>query len=778
MKRSRGARALACSPDTPAGVPGLAGGHAVRRDRAARTSACATSILILYLLTAPLFGQQQNVPHVGFVYPAGGRQGSTLEVTVGGQFLNNANTAFITGSGVDVSVMEFIRPLTPAQAQEAREQVQKLNQKRQSPGGLTPEEIKTLMGLQEKLQDVQRRNQFPALAEKVIVKVVIAPDAAPGRRELRLGAQQGLTNPLIFTVGNLPEFSRPFQHVPPAFAVANGATPPARPVNRPVSTAMDVTLPAVLNGQVMPATTDQYRFHAGKGQHLVAEVEARELMPYISDAVPGWFQAAITLRGSDGKEIASADHYRFHPDPVIEYDVPADGDYSLEIHDSIYRGREDFVYRITLGQLPYITDIFPLGGRTGAKTQIHLAGWNLPQSSLPADVKSKPGEVRAISVAGSNSLPFAWDTLPEVAAQDSANRREKAQRIKLPVIVNGRLAHAGDSQFFRFDGHAGQEIVAEVLARRLGSPLDSTLRLTDAAGKELAFNDDFEDKSVGLLTHQADSRILIKLPSDGSYYLQLADNERKGGVEYAYRLRISQPRPDYDLRVTPSSVNMRAGSTMPITVYAIRHDGFAGEIALALKDPSGFTLTGAAIPSGQDKVRITLTSPRGQPGKPFTLQLEGRATIAGKEVRHNAVPAEDMMQAFAYHHLVAEQAWMIRIIGAGQGAAALHAAGDSGVKLRAGATTAIQIVVPPRLMDGMVLTLDDPPEGISIQEVRPDANGMAILLRADAKAKAGLKGNLIVDAYVDRIVTQQNGPSRRNRNLLGTLPAIPFEVTQ
>ena len=216
---------------------------------------------------------------------------------------------------------------------------------------------------------------------------------------------------------------------------------------------------------------------------------------------------------------------------------------------------------------------------------------------------------------------------------------------------------------------------------------------------------------------------------------------------------------------------------MPITIYAIRRDGFAGDIALELKDAAGFALTGAAIPSGQDKIRATLTSPRGQPGKPFTLQLEGRAAIAGKEIRHNAVPAEDMMQAFFYHHLVPEQSWMVRIIGAGQGAAVLRAAGgEAPVKLHSGAATPLAIVVPARLMDGLVLALNDPPDGISIQEVRPDANGMAILLRADGKAKAGLKGNLIVDAFVDRIVTPQNGPARKNRNLLGTLPAIPFEV--
>jgi len=48
--------------------------------------------------------------------------------------------------------------------------------------------------------------------------------------------------------------------------------------------------------------------------------------------------------------------------------------------------------------------------------------------------------------------------------------------------------------------------VIEVFARRLNSPLDSILQLTDAQGKQIAANDDYEDKGYGLTTHHADSR--------------------------------------------------------------------------------------------------------------------------------------------------------------------------------------------------------------------------------------------------------------------------------
>ena len=206
------------------------------------------------------------------------------------------------------------------------------------------------------------------------------------------------------------------------------------------------------------------------------------------------------------------------------------------------------------------------------------------------------------------------DTLPEVMQKEPNNGIKKAQKIKIPLIVNGRIDRPDDVDVFRFEGHAGEEIVAEVFARRLDSPLDSVLKLTDAKGKQLAMNDDFEDQAAGLITHQADSRIQYKLPANGTYYLHLADSEHKGGAEYAYRLHVTHPKADFELRVTPASISARAGRSAPIAVYAVRKDGFTGDIALSLKNaPPGFVLDGALIILGnQDKLRLTLTMPKGR----------------------------------------------------------------------------------------------------------------------------------------------------------------------
>ena len=156
------------------------------------------------------------------------------------------------------------------------------------------------------------------------------------------------------------------------------------------------------------------------------------------------------------------------------------------------------------------------------------------------------------------------------------------------------------------------------------------LKLTDAAGKRLAFNDDHEDKGDGLSTHHADSLIHFTLPANGTYYLHLGDAQHQGGPEYAYRLRISPPRPDFALRVVPSRINARAGRYNPITIFALRKDGYDGPIALRLKDaPEGFSLGGGLVPAGRTRYGVTLLVPPTSSEKLASLDVEGRARSPG-----------------------------------------------------------------------------------------------------------------------------------------------------
>ncbi len=152
---------------------------------------------------------QQIVPHIGYVYPAGGRQGATFEVTVGGQFLDGVTNAYVSGAGVQARVVEHVKPLTPAQFNDLRDKLKELLDKRaaaakqqRSRGGegesqastkvtWTAEDEKMVAEIREKIANFVRRPANPAIAETVTLQVTMAPDAEPGERELRLGTPLG-----------------------------------------------------------------------------------------------------------------------------------------------------------------------------------------------------------------------------------------------------------------------------------------------------------------------------------------------------------------------------------------------------------------------------------------------------------------------------------------------------------------------------------------------------------------------------------------------------------
>jgi hypothetical protein len=380
----------------------------------------------------------------------------------------------------------------------------------------------------------------------------------------------------------------------------------------------------------------------------------------------------------------------------------------------------------------------------------------------------------------SNRIPFAFDLLPECGEQEPNDSESTAQLLELPIMVNGRIAQPGDHDIFAFRGSAEQQIVAEVYARRLDSPLDSVLKLTDAGGHQIAFNDDHEDKGSGLNTHHADSYIMTTLTNAAIFYLHLSDAQRQGGESYAYRLRISGSQPDFALRVAPSSINVRAGLSVPITVYALRKDGFTNEISLALdQGPAGLSLGGARIPANQDQVRLTLSATSIPPTNPATISIEGRAMINGRRVSHAAVPAEDMMQAFAYHHLVPAKELKVAVIGRGMLRGGLRLLGPTPVRIPAGGTARVRIAGPAAVLsDRFDLDLADPPEGISLEKKNPTSDGTELVFQSDvSKTRARLQGNLIVSIVSGNARAQKTKKQANQRRVVvGTLPAIPFEV--
>ena len=491
--------------------------------------------------------------------------------------------------------------------------------------------------------------------EFVFAEITVAPDAKPGRREIRVITKRGVSNPLSFYIGQVPEVARkPMKTMKLPVLGKEQLAQRKRPREEE---ELRVTVPCTMNGQLAAGEKNRYRFQASKGQRLVISARARDLIPYVPDGVPGWCQTVLKLRDASGKELAYNDDFRSNPDPLIYFEVPEDGEYLLSINEALFRGRESFVYRITIGELPFVTSIFPLGGRVGEPVQLEMNGWNLEKTTLtPPPKDAKPGQHLLAATNGklvANYVPFALDTLPECLDKEPNDCSTNAQKVTFPVIINGRMDRPGDWDIFEVEGKAGETIVAEVFARRLGSPMDSFLKVTGADGKIIALNDDHYDAASGLNTDHADSYLMVKLPAAGKYFIHLGDTRRQGGKEYGYRLRISQPQPDFVLRLIPSRIVMPSKGSASVTVFAMRKDGFDGPITLKFKDlPQGFESPGATLAAKQESVGLSLKTSLTETEKPVNLTVVGTVKIGDQEIVREAVPAEDKMQAFLWRQLL------------------------------------------------------------------------------------------------------------------------------
>ena len=108
----------------------------------------------------------------------------------------------------------------------------------------------------------------PAIAETVTLQITSPPTPSPATASCGW-KRPGLTNPLVFCVGQLPEFSTPKKDGYASLQPPTTQQPDMRRSRcRRSSTARSC-----------PAASIAIRFQARKGQRLVVAAGARELIP-------------------------------------------------------------------------------------------------------------------------------------------------------------------------------------------------------------------------------------------------------------------------------------------------------------------------------------------------------------------------------------------------------------------------------------------------------------------------------------------------------------------
>mgnify|MGYP002624493214 FL=1 len=153
--------------------------------------------------------------------------------------------------------------------------------------------------------------------------------------------------------------------------------------------------------------------------------------------------------------------------------------------------------------------------------------------TLPAETPVGTVPIVATTPAGESKV---YD-LHVIAAADLVDEKgpndgfKSSQPIELSKTVRGHIRSNNEVDVFQFTGKAGQKIICEVMASRLGSAVDPLLTLYDAGGNFVAMQDD-ADKS-------RDAILSATLAADGVYFLVMQDALDRGEATHPYLLRVS-----------------------------------------------------------------------------------------------------------------------------------------------------------------------------------------------------------------------------------------------
>ena len=529
----------------------------------------------------------------GYLFPAGGQAGTTVEIEAGGLNINKATKVMFSHSGIKGEVI----PVVESAANRRR---------------------------RRRLTD----QSSPQLADKVKIKISIAENVPCGLYDLRLQSPKGLSNKLPFEVSSYPNF---IEEKRSSLKRPNKVT----------------TLPAVLCGYVAPGEVDYFRFTGKKGETIVASVKGRQLVPYIADAVPGWFQPVIKIVDSKGKEVAFSDDYYHYVDPVIMVSLPKDDDYTLMIHDAIYRGREDFNYRIQLGVIPFVTGRYPAYGVAGKKIKQQIEGVNLDKTKSVAKVNKEGYHTLSYtnSVGTSNAVPFY--ALPK--GIKLIHSPKNGATLSIYSAITDSLTSKEPIKRYKIEAEKRVPIIVELIGRRNGSRIDAVMRLRDRFGNIVAEVDDTEDPIQGLITFHADPVLKYTPKINGDMFLEVEDLHRGYGKDYHYLLRQHSQMPSFNAFVSPAYITTPSGGTSQFRVDV--KGKLRRPANLVIKGlPKSFTTSSLKLRGGR-RWDVSITTPKGTLVKRYPIELKMEYPV-GKGVREQAkvLPVDKMMQAFYYEH--------------------------------------------------------------------------------------------------------------------------------
>jgi hypothetical protein len=431
------------------------------------------------------------------------------------------------------------------------------------------------------------------------IKLIVAGDVAVGVYPIRVQTDDGISNPFLLAVGQLPQIDEKEDNS--TFETAQAVPDP----------------PLVIEGQVAANDVDFFRFHGQKGQLIVVDAQCARIGSGIDPTI------RLTAAGTNRAYIASADDSPgLLTDARLTATLPADGDYVVELSDSRYQGASRPVYRLLIGAVPMAEEIYPLGGRAGETVGLELRGGTLGALKIAAATLSAPfGSDRVAPRISSAMLgldpstsgtpnrdveslaPLVASPYPEV--REPADPAAAPSRSVAPVVLNGRIDPPGDEDSFILAVSPGQRLRIKVHAYEHGSALDGVVRVLGNGGAVLATGDDTivplpPKNAVPQSLALPDPSLEFTIPGGTSEItVALRDLENRGGIGFPYRIVVEPLFPHVELMANDSQISVPLGGTATVGV-TIERKGHSGPITVTVADPpTGLSVRPATIAAGQ-----------------------------------------------------------------------------------------------------------------------------------------------------------------------------------
>jgi hypothetical protein len=180
-------------------------------------------------------------------------------------------------------------------------------------------------------------------AGKVDLTISIAPDVPAGNHSMRIRTKSGISHARQFFVGIYPNVEE-------------------KEPNSDFETPQVIQFNQTVEGIVQNEDVDYYRVTAKKGQRISVEVDALRLGYTV-------FDPFVAIIDKDRFEKAISDDTILHrQDGYCSYVAEEDGDYTVMIRESSYRGGGNSFYRLHVGGYRRPDVVYPAGGKIGSTT--------------------------------------------------------------------------------------------------------------------------------------------------------------------------------------------------------------------------------------------------------------------------------------------------------------------------------------------------------------------------------------------------------------------------